>query len=482
VNRPERTHSPFHWGASISYRTNLRSKELHDRIWWFLRMRWAAASCCLFIWGLLSLHSFGIQVNPKFFLWVGLALVFLNLIYTFFAKHFLAIEGELDTSWIRSFLRVQIAWDFVLVSYLSYHTGSIETPVLMLFMPHIILSGLFFSRIKSLIVVIFAWVFALVPLWLEAYGVLPYVSIFENSHKDCFRDSGMLLAYIFVIGVGLVFFTLWYVITEITSSLKHREHDLEKAYDLLQQLDTEKTQATLRATHELKAPFAAIKSYVYTLRDGYCGELPEKAKAVVNRIGERCDRLMNKITDIIHLSNIKTLVVSDLHFSPVDLIELLGKEVEELDLVGHERGISVQLLVESQSAVILGSKPQLKTLFSNLIRNAITYSFDDKTVLVRIQKGSRNQVCICVEDRGIGIPEELFERVFEEHFRSNEAVAHNPNGTGLGLPMVQELVKLHGGTIHLTSVVNEGTTFEITFNTIVPESKEGSQNDQDSNY
>ena len=98
---------------------------------------------------------------------------------------------------------------------------------------------------------------------------------------------------------------------------------------MLIKIDKEKTQSTLLATHELKAPFAAIKSYIYTLRDGYCGELPEKAQAVVVRIGDRCDQISNRITDIIHLSNLRTLVVTDMRLVPVDLMAIVAEEARE---------------------------------------------------------------------------------------------------------------------------------------------------------
>ena len=74
-----------------------------------------------------------------------------------------------------------------------------------------------------------------------------------------------------------------------------------------------------------------------------------------------------------------------------------------------------------------------------------------------------------VKDEGIGIPHENIDKMFQEHFRSNNAVAHYAHGTGLGLPMVKEIVRLHAGVIHVESVEGEGSLFTVSFDTTEPQ-------------
>jgi signal transduction histidine kinase len=268
----------------------------------------------------------------------------------------------------------------------------------------------------------------------------------------------------FVLANGGVFLFCWYLASEISSSLKLREHQLEDAHQMLLKVDKEKTQATIIATHELKAPFAAIKSYLYSLRDGYCGPLPEKAQAVVARISDRCDKITDRISDIIHLSNLRTLVVSDMHLVPVDLISIVAEEAREGDLVGRPRNIQVINIAEKHPPVyIMGSAAHLKTLFSNLIQNAIHYSHDNTGRVVISMEDEPKKIAVSVQDNGIGIPKENLDKIFHDHFRSKNAVDHYAGGTGLGLSIVKEIVFLHGASIQVESIVGRGSSFTLRF-------------------
>lgn len=458
---------------------DLRSSELVERVRWFINMRWLAVlACCI---GTLAslLDIFPIHQEPLFFVIATLFLAVSNLFYTFFAYRL--SNRQKDEHKVQVFLVTQMFGDFMALSLLAYALGSIETPVLTLFMAHIILATLFFSRRGSLAIITAAWLFASIPLILEWAGIIPTFSILDGSFKQTVSDS-FLITSGFVAGIGGVFFICWYLVSEISSSLKLRERQLEDAFEMLVRVDREKTQATLRATHELKAPFAAIKSYVYTLRDGYCGELPDKAQKVVSRIGDRCDQLTKKITDIIHLSNLKSLGPMGMTRMQVDLSRLLAEQCREAGLIGEPRGVKVKNRAERVGPVyVVGSKPHLETLFSNLLRNAVTYSYDKGEVEVSMDQES-SRVSVHILDQGIGIPEQNLAKIFEEHFRSNNAVAHHPNGTGLGLPIVKEIVHLHRATMHVESKVGNGTKFSVSFNISTASKHEGESHGQNSHH
>ncbi len=468
----------FDWGAVTTYRPGLRSFELVARVRWFIKMRWIAVAACVagalaasIDWPSFALSPFHFALDAGF---LGLT----NLSYTLLSRRLLEREDHHHP--IHTLLLVQMFGDFLALGFLSYTCGTIETPLLTLFLAHIILATLFFNRGIALIVIFGAWVFASLPLALEWAGWIPVISIFDSSFKHSVVDDDLVTGG-FITGIGSVFFTCWYLVSEISSSLKLRERQLEEAYELLVKLSREKTQATLRATHELKAPFAAIKSYVYTLRDGYCGPLPEKAGKVVSRIGDRCDQLTEKITDIIHLGNLKTLVVTEMNLVPVELSKLLFQEIEEGALLGELRGTVVENQIEGERSVhILGSAPHLHTMFKNLIQNAVRYSRDQGRVVVSMKRKAK-RVSVRVRDQGIGIPQENLERIFDEHFRSNNAVAHHPNGTGLGLPLVKEIVRLHDAVIHVKSELGAGTHFTVSFETIEPK-KYGGKHGEDPHH
>jgi signal transduction histidine kinase len=454
----------FDWGAVTTYTPDLRSHELVARVKWFISMRWLAISACAVGLVAIVLDVVPASIEPLYF---GATVGFLsvsNLVYTVIGRNLFGDKARQQE--LRILLVVQMMVDFFALSFLTYSLGSIETPIATLFMAHIILATLFFSRLTALAIAGAAWLFASLPLVLEWAGVVPVLSIFDSQFKAV-ASADYKITFGFVLASGGVYFFCWYLVSEISRSLKLRELQVEEAYRMMVEMDKEKTQSTHRATHELKAPFAAIKSYVYTLRDGYCGPLPDKAEKVVTRIGDRCDHLSEKITDIIHLSNLRTLVVTDMNLAPVDLVAVLSEEAEEGALLGKPRGVEVRNLAADHPPVhIMGSHAHLKTLFSNLVRNGVQYAADDHG-LVEISLETRARgVDVTIRDNGIGIPEESFDNIFVEHFRSKNAVAHHANGTGLGLPIVKEIARLHGASITVTSTVGKGSSFEVSFDVV----------------
>jgi len=431
-----------------------------DRIRWFITMRWLAVLACSLGTAAILPDLAPVRLEPVYFIVATCFLAAANLLYTLGARQLSSRQS--GRQGVQVFLVVPMLGDFSALSLLAYALGSIETPILTLFMAHIILATLFFSRRGSLAIVAAAWLFASGPLVLEWAGLIPMISILDGHFKQSVYGS-FLITSCFIAGIGGAYFVCWYLVGVISSSLKIRERQLEDAFEMMVVMDREKTQATLRATHELKAPFAAIKSYVYTLRDGYCGELPDKARKVVSRIGDRCDQLTEKITDIIQLSNLRSQVFAEKNMAPVDLVALLAEVSGEAGLIGEPRGIKmINHAGGPESVSVIGSKASLHTLFSNLLRNAVAYSHDRGEVEVFVDRGA-GRVEVRIRDHGIGIPEKNLEKIFEEHFRSNNAVAHHPSGTGLGLPIVKEIVRLHGATIQVESKEGKGTQFVVTF-------------------
>jgi signal transduction histidine kinase len=476
----EKKHSfLYEWGSVTTYASDIRAQELAARAKWFVNMRWYAILACA-IGALLAASGIvPADLNPIDFAVTVVYLSITNLAYSIIGRDLFGDKSR------RRELQYLLLWqmfsDFAALSFLTYALGGIETPMAALFMAHIILATILFSRLRSLVVAVAAWICAGLPLILEWAGILPVRSIFGGHFKSMVSTS-FGITFGFVLASGGVFLFCWYLVSEISSSLKLRERQLEDAHQMLIKIDKEKTQSTLLATHQLKAPFAAIKSYVYTLRDGYCGPLPEKARLVVSRIGERCDQITSRITDIIHLSNLRTLLVTDMLRVPVDLVALLSEEAFEGELIGAPRKIKVINLAEKHPPVyVMGSQPHLKTLFSNLIQNAINYCQDYTGRVVISMESTLRKVAVSVQDNGIGIPKDNLDKIFNDHYRSKNAVAHYPNGTGLGLSIVKEIVFIHGASIQVESIVGRGSSFTVRFDVAeLKQEKENHGEDTDS--
>ncbi|MBF0176699.1 MAG: HAMP domain-containing histidine kinase [Magnetococcales bacterium] len=469
--------NPFFAGeADHICEEGMRATEMSERSAWFIQTRWISVILCsLAAIGATQLplgRMAGCTIDFRYFLVVSTLLAGSNLIYRRLAKAMVA-DPSAKRPMCR-FLAVQVVTDFINLSILTYGLGGVETPVLILFLPHIILVTLFFSRFYSFIMTWVGTLFATLPMLLEYQGIIPTLSIFDTARKVARISSNPVITAGYTLGIAAAYLVCWYLVSTITASLRLREQELEQAYARLQLLAQEKSQVTLRATHELKAPFAAIKSYVYTLRDGYCGALPEKAQAVVVRIGERCDLLMEKISDIIHLSNLRTATPASSPLAEVDLGAVVGKEVEETRLIGQVRSITVQLQAGEVNHPIMAAQEHLHTLVSNLLRNAVNYSKPGGVVEVALDLRERH-IVLHIQDHGIGIPTEHLDKIFDEHFRSNNAVRHNPNSSGMGLALVKEIVRLHGGDIQVSSQLGEGSRFSVTFPRLQHQPKTGDE-------
>jgi signal transduction histidine kinase len=114
------------------------------------------------------------------------------------------------------------------------------------------------------------------------------------------------------------------------------------------------------------------------------------------------------------------------------------------------------------AAPIMASLPELRTLLSNLLTNAVDYSHEGGVVTVAVSADALGVHC-AIADRGIGIPSSCIDRIFEDHFRTDVAVRHRPNGSGLGMAIAAEVVRLHEAEISVTSKLAEGTTMTLTF-------------------
>jgi signal transduction histidine kinase len=469
----ENKHSFFYdWGSVTTYAPDISSQELMSRVKWFINMRWFAIMACAAGALIAAIRIIPANLKALDFAVTIAYLSITNLLYSIISRNLPGDESSRRGAQL--LLLWQMLGDFAALSFLTYALGGIETPMATLFMAHIILATIFFPRRLSFIIATAAWIYASLPLMFEWAGIIPRRSIFDGQFKSMVTSSFGISSG-FVLASGAVFFVCWYLVSEISSSLRLREHQLEESNQMLIKIDKEKTQATLLATHELKAPLAAIMSQIYTMRDGYCGALPEKAQAAVIRIGERCTHVLTKITDIIHLSNLRTLVITDMHLVPVDLTSVVSEEVQEGALIGKGRNVEVVGLTDNEPPVyVMGSYSHLKTLFSNLLRNAIYYCNENTGRVVVSMESSPKKVSVAVHDNGIGIPSENLDKIFDDYFRSKNAAGHYRGGSGLGLSIVKEIVFIHGASIQVESTVGKGSTFTVRFD--VTEAKQEKNN------
>lgn len=261
-------------------------------------------------------------------------------------------------------------------------------------------------------------------------------------------------------------------IIERTEELEKANLELEKemlAYEKisqrLQEMNNEKTKYLLYATHQLKAPFAAIQSYVDILLDGYAGQISQKTRDIILKIKERCELLSAVIKEMLELARLKSRDAVDINMEKLDIYRVISNVVKRCQIIASARDIKIDLTPKSQVFHIKGNEKQIDVLFTILIENAINYSPPNTRIEVIIKKMD-SQLYICIKDQGIGIPEKNLSKIFNEFFRSNNAVEFHNNGTGLGLSIAQEIAAIHNANIQVESVLKKGSCFSVVFQLI----------------
>ena len=220
-------------------------------------------------------------------------------------------------------------------------------------------------------------------------------------------------------------------------------------------LENNKRDFFANASHELRTPLTAIKgSAELILYDMATKE--EKiglSKEIIRQI-ETMDALLK---DMLELSRLETRPKSDKQ--TVNLKQLLDQVLEQLHPFIINKNIKVSISTSNVLYPCIDS--DIKSLFKNLIENAIKYNKNDGVIDITLSETASNVIFV-VKDSGIGIPKEHQTRIFERFYQVNKTRSKLQNGTGLGLAIVKHVVSYYEGSIEIESEIELGTTFTIT--------------------
>lgn len=210
------------------------------------------------------------------------------------------------------------------------------------------------------------------------------------------------------------------------------------------------------ASHELKTPITIIRGFAETIY-----EHPDLDKELMHditgKIVRNCDRMATVIRDLLALADIENIPSS--RIQSFDLEELIYHVIQTIKQIYKDAEINVSNI--SGSKIRLEADYDLMELaFTNLVSNAAKYSNSPAEISITLSNDSKG-IKIEVADKGIGIPKEDLHRIFERFYRVDKAHSRKVGGSGLGLSIVQTIVKKHFGQISVQSKVEEGTTFVV---------------------
>jgi signal transduction histidine kinase len=215
---------------------------------------------------------------------------------------------------------------------------------------------------------------------------------------------------------------------------------LERA-ELLEEEKKQFLRFVSTVAHDLKAPLAAIQSFLGVMLGGYAGELNEKQKHMMQRASQRITELLNLISNLLDIPRIEMgQIVQEM--TEVSVVQVIESFAEEGSSLARQKGILFSLQVPSDLPCVYGSQSRLQQVITNLVNNAINYTAEGEVVIRAMATDS--EVLVEVADTGCGILRDDLPRVFEDFFRGGNVES---KGTGLGLSISRRIVEAHGGKI-----------------------------------
>lgn len=436
---------------------------------WFCQLRWIVVSI-LATAGALGcfpdvLQYWGLRVTPGWPLATAGALIVLNSFYL----ALLPKEARDDKLVLVQFnLWMQIVADLVVLTIVIHFLGSLETYAMFMYLFHVIFACIFFSRVQALAVTLGAVALYLTCLALEATGWLAPQTILMDSDT---LGRARVSSDVWTVQIGsalLIWAGIWYLASRQAGELRQRERDLAVANYRLRAGIEERSRHMLQTTHQLKAPFAAVHANAQLLLGGYCGDLPDSATAIVEKISSRCAVLSQQILEMLQLANLRSAAQVRPEAKDIALGQVLESAVARIEPTATSRGIQIRSAL--QLIDVAGDQDHLWMVIDNLLSNAVSYSFDGGIVEVQCGHNDDGVAFVVVSDGGIGIPPDKLPLVFDDYFRTNEASLHNKASTGLGLAIVRDVARMWNIRVDVQSAPGRGTRFTLTFPARQPES------------
>jgi signal transduction histidine kinase len=243
---------------------------------------------------------------------------------------------------------------------------------------------------------------------------------------------------------------------EVNGSPEHHQlgSTLSRAAHALKREDAVRREIVSAVAHELRTPLVGIRGRIEAAQDGLITDLPKALDAMHADVL----RLVRLIEDVERLTQAQQpgLLIAR---AQVDLADVAAARVAALEQHFTRAGIALDC--DLAPVCVNGDPERLGQIIDNLLSNALRYTDAGGSVSVRVRREHR-QAALEVEDTGIGIAKEDLDRIFDRFWRGDKSRSRATGGSGIGLALVQELVRGHDGEIEVSSRVGEGTVFRVT--------------------
>jgi signal transduction histidine kinase len=235
-------------------------------------------------------------------------------------------------------------------------------------------------------------------------------------------------------------------------------HEVEEKGEQLALANEHKSQFFANMSHELRTPLNAVLGYTELIVDGLYGDIPDKAKEVLERVQVNGKHLLDLINDVLDLSKIEAgqLTLSREDYSMKSVVDSV---VATTGSLAHSKGLNLKAEVADPLPVGHGDERRLTQVLLNLVGNAIKFT-DKGEVEIRAQ-ALNGTFDVAVRDTGPGIAAQDQARIFEDFQQVDNSSTRYKGGTGLGLAIARRFVEMHGGTLTVDSAIGAGSTFHM---------------------
>jgi signal transduction histidine kinase len=237
------------------------------------------------------------------------------------------------------------------------------------------------------------------------------------------------------------------------------KEDLQKLNKKLEDLNHFKTHLLALTSHQMKTPLAIIRGYTALLRDGFYGEMDERAKDIVSKIELAAEDLVVLVDNVIDLRKVEEGRI-EYQMEDIDFVKVARRASEELGHMATSKGLNLSFEAPEKPIIIYGDEQKLRHVIQNLIDNAVKYTEKGSVKVTVEEKGG--DVVFSVKDSGVGIPADVQPFLFEEFIR-DERVKREIRGSGLGLHVAKIFIEAHKGKVWVSSEgEGKGSTFYLS--------------------
>lgn len=238
-------------------------------------------------------------------------------------------------------------------------------------------------------------------------------------------------------------------------NLAEAKDNLEEAYGKLKELDTLKTQFFSNISHEFRTPLTLILAPAESMLKGDSGIFTPQVKKEVSVIYDNSLRLLRLIDDLLDITKIDAQKM-ELDLQKCDIVELIKGVVSSVENIARKKGLKVYYAQKGEIPDFYLDRDKMEKVLLNLLSNALKFT-DEGEIEISSEKSGQKAV-IKVRDTGIGIAEKDLPKMFDRFTQLDGSAARRHEGTGLGLSLSRDLVRLHQGNIKIESELNTGTT------------------------